>query len=1262
VLLANKEIRPNCGVDTKGILGGPFPIDVVSFAELAHVKGGYKHSKVLATVWTYRRICEMVARLKKLHDPETQCGQGFGLHKKQWTNLQNWLNKYQEEGAMPWATSILQDIRSTWVEPHIGHVALFEAWAAILKQAANLLAITFKKQNRDEWKDRVEAEARKGTSWAFRHIRPPAPFANGCVRTGNVSVYCPKAVLQEQVDIWSKWWVASSTPVPSTIAIPDKIDLPKHIPEQHIRVAARSFREATSSIDLMHPRHINGLSGRALGCLSSFFRCFEATATWPKQERCVITTLIPKTDGGLRPIALFRTVYRVYSKIRAFEVKQWANGQQGYQFNNAQGRWVGDSTWRNQVKAALKETNCTMLEMLLDVKKAFEHVMRNQLIGMARQTNYPMAQLITSLLAYEWARRINYDGLVSDQIWPTRGIAAGSAFATFELWCLLRPAIHAMQNRHPDITICLHVDDLCMTIMSNSRDDAITKLDDILASAHKHFTIDRGLPFAEEKAFLIGNDHELTAKLAKSLCVKSTPGTTVRRLGVDYQLEAKNKPRKGKATKTAKAKMPVHNARLKSGAVRSSRLKKFAKNGSSRLYIGGVMPHSLYGVEHFQPAFVDVLKLRKQAAACGPIRPMGVPASIRLLAYDVSHDPLFTTICVPLVRWAREIWLLSSQQRTPDDVLDGLTMHGASRLIANTEVEDLPQGPIRAVSAALHHLGWSLPQAHIISMNDQRLDLTTQSPAMLKHYIRRAYESLRDQEATAKITSRGHWTHDTPPAWGIIRRFLKSKKVERAHKETILQLMYGTTPHQQWLWVHGWKVSPTCDLCNKHIDDAHVLKGCGELPPQEGNFRNWSIRLRQKKVPAKLDTKNGFQCFIDGKAVDWENFYFDIAMPIYTDGSAKNVQLPEIAVCAAAAWQVDSRGVYRVVVFQMPQGSPQSAIMAEFKALSIAIRALPENGNAHIVSDCQSVITEATRRFKQDHPNSKFAGELRGQGLARVGKISKVAAHQTLAQAVLLGQGDWWFGNDQADWWAKDTLNTTGKDGVAYIEWNKDTYGFLLKLAEHICAVVLPRPDPVLSKLPRVLKGQKKDLEVVSPHCFVWHRERWTCTLCGCSKKNMHSKLNNRSCEDILRITRQAHSSHSLQVGWLIGNVPLVFCSKCSCYTTSNSVGLPLECRPRGKSKKTIHSRLCARQHPISREPFTGTLRLPSFRLDLGTHLTHDAEVAIGLSSSSGGDREPVVSCVDDTLDQMGLGETWPEEDCGAPSFEDIEAADFLFA
>ena len=43
-------------------------------------------------------------------------------------------------------------------------------------------------------------------------------------------------------------------------------------------------------------------------------------------------------------------------------------------------------------------------------------------------------------------------------------------------------------------------------------------------------------------------------------------------------------------------------------------------------------------------------------------------------------------------------------------------------------------------------------------------------------------------------------------------------------------------------------------------------------------------------------------------------------------------------------------------------------------------------------------------------------------------------------------------------------------------------------------------------------------------------------------------------------------------------------------------------------------------------------------------------------------DRDPEVEVVDVPRDQLGLGEMWPDDECGDPSFEDIEAAEFLFS
>jgi hypothetical protein len=152
------------------------------------------------------------------------------------------------------------------------------------------------------------------------------------------------------------------------------------------------------------------------------FATFEATATWPTNVREVITVLIPKADGGLRPIALFRTAYRVYAKYRCQAVRQWAAKSSGYQCNNSKSRWVGDSTWRNQVRSAITDESSVSAEVLLDVRNAFESVRRQQLFSIVQNIGYPMRALIMSLRDYQWRRRVKYEGLVSAPIVPERGI------------------------------------------------------------------------------------------------------------------------------------------------------------------------------------------------------------------------------------------------------------------------------------------------------------------------------------------------------------------------------------------------------------------------------------------------------------------------------------------------------------------------------------------------------------------------------------------------------------------------------------------------------------------------------------------------------------------------------------------------------------------------------------------------------------------------------------------------------------------------
>jgi hypothetical protein len=123
--------------------------------------------------------------------------------------------------------------------------------------------------------------------------------------------------------VWAGWWVASSsTPTEySYTTISDH--LPMLTPTQ-LREAAVRFSGKTSAPDGLPPRALAALSDRCLAALCESFALWDRTL-WPSSEAAQITVLIPERDGGLRPIALFRTLYRLYSRAHTHLAKTWAS-------------------------------------------------------------------------------------------------------------------------------------------------------------------------------------------------------------------------------------------------------------------------------------------------------------------------------------------------------------------------------------------------------------------------------------------------------------------------------------------------------------------------------------------------------------------------------------------------------------------------------------------------------------------------------------------------------------------------------------------------------------------------------------------------------------------------------------------------------------------------------------------------------------------------------------------------------------------------
>jgi hypothetical protein len=105
----------------------------------------------------------------------------------------------------------------------------------------------------------------------------------------------------------------------------------------------------------------------------------------PRAERQLNVTLIPKPDGGLRPIALFRGAYRVLARVNVKSLQDWASRLDCCSINTVAGRQVSDTLWRTLADRDIEAAECEeaseafFVEVDQDVTKAYEHGDRNLL-------------------------------------------------------------------------------------------------------------------------------------------------------------------------------------------------------------------------------------------------------------------------------------------------------------------------------------------------------------------------------------------------------------------------------------------------------------------------------------------------------------------------------------------------------------------------------------------------------------------------------------------------------------------------------------------------------------------------------------------------------------------------------------------------------------------------------------------------------------------------------------------------------------------
>ena len=397
---------------------------------------------------------------------------------------------------------------------------------------------------------------------------------------------------QESVDDEAEAWAQVWREGQEEFKVEWPADLGTPLPD----VAISTFREACGTFrnsvglgwDKMHPKAIARCSDAAISCLIHLLALAERRGKWPSIVGIILIVLLPKSDGGRRPIGLFPTLIRVWMRIRLTVAQQWVEDHERQSLYAGPGKGAEVAAWRQGALAeAARAMSMEYATSLLDLVKAFDSIPYDWLVRQAERFGYNLWMLRLSISAYRLGRVLVIDGCCSRTVVGARGLTAGSALATIELRVLLIQWADraAAVTLHARITI--YVDDATIETVGTKR-----LVERYHAEVVNTFTTDlrlMRLEFSPTKNVTCGSTHAIAKKVAEDItgismkvvsrCVSLGTG-----LGAGRR---RNAQQMGKRLGAFRARVPRFKA-LKRNGVDTARLLRTGGN-AAMLFGGRVM-------------------------------------------------------------------------------------------------------------------------------------------------------------------------------------------------------------------------------------------------------------------------------------------------------------------------------------------------------------------------------------------------------------------------------------------------------------------------------------------------------------------------------------------------------------------------------------------------------------------------------------------------------------------------------------------------
>ena len=119
-----------------------------------------------------------------------------------------------------------------------------------------------------------------------------------------------------------------------------------------IKAACRTFPASTGGgIDSLQLRSILRLSDQVSTVLCHLLMPAELHGQWPELIQTIMVVLLPKADGGRRPIGLLPKLVRVWMRVRGPTVRAWRTSLNKEYLYGGEGKGEQRAAWMQAAKA-----------------------------------------------------------------------------------------------------------------------------------------------------------------------------------------------------------------------------------------------------------------------------------------------------------------------------------------------------------------------------------------------------------------------------------------------------------------------------------------------------------------------------------------------------------------------------------------------------------------------------------------------------------------------------------------------------------------------------------------------------------------------------------------------------------------------------------------------------------------------------------------------------------------------------------------------